>query len=702
MLDPVARSAIRFTHDPADGGADSITYVLDTTWTAASADGAPAAFVVGLRGVAARVLSSHDLIVETSTRLDRWAAASGVIDLLTIRDTSFWFYVRLRHWLWLEERILWAGIVDDIVREHRPARISCAAGTDAALIDVLRLVVARDRIALDVEAPPEPDPAPEPGATPPPAADSGGVRPAATGLRHSALARLARRVREQFRGPPPPPAWIVRRQRLAERVLQIQALVDAIAADPEPRLLVVHEHARQRVDTPGGPRSMNPYLDPIVDRLRGTRLDPIVLDIRAWAGRDEGWERIGAGHNPRLLSADALSARPLSEPEASAPDDAAPGAAAGTTPGATGRRLDDDAFPDDDAAPDGQAADGEPVVDPVLAAWRDAVDCPIEAFGVDLGPLLAAEVAAVGSQWLPSMTGSIDRIGRFIERIRPAGIVLADEYHRQDWMAAAHAAGVPVAAVQHGMIYPHHNGYIHATRPASLRLPQRTFVFGRWERDLLLRASVYRDDEVVVGGSPRLDLVAPDPGARSAVRRELGIGDDERIVLISGTWGGLYRRFHYPIAVAALADRPLPGVHFVVKLHPGEPDEGPYRRIIETAAAAGGFAPPPITIVQSIDLYRLLAASDAHLGIHSTVLTEAVVTRTPNLLADGLAGADLLGYVAAGVALSVRDGGELLAALDAARAGVLSEAAAAAFTAAHFEPGPASERIAADLQPWLA
>ena len=132
------------------------------------------------------------------------------------------------------------------------------------------------------------------------------------------------------------------------------------------------------------------------------------------------------------------------------------------------------------------------------------------------------------------------------------------------------------------------------------------------------------------------------------------MADGERLVVVSGTWGSIYRRFHYPIALAALVDRPLPGVHVVVKLHPGEPDEGPYRRIIEGAAAARGFDPPRITTVQSIDLYRLLAAADAHLGIHSTVLTEAVVTRTPNLLVDGLGGADLLGYVAAGVAVPVR------------------------------------------------
>ena len=78
------------------------------------------------------------------------------------------------------------------------------------------------------------------------------------------------------------------------------------------------------------------------------------------------------------------------------------------------------------------------------------------------------------------------------------------------------------------------------------------------------------------------------------------------------------------------------------------------------------------------------------------------MTRTPNLLADGLAGADLLGYVAAGVAVPVRDGGDLLAALGAAASGALREGDAAAFTAAHFEPGIASERIAGELTAWLA
>jgi hypothetical protein len=293
------------------------------------------------------------------------------------------------------------------------------------------------------------------------------------------------------------------------------------------------------------------------------------------------------------------------------------------------------------------------------------------------------------------------RARQLIARLRPRAIMLADEYHRQDWLHAASCEGIPSIAVQHGLIYGGHHGYIHAHRPESLRLPDRTYVFGRWERDLLIGSSVYREDEVRVGGSPRLDLVRPEPVDRDAVRAELGVADGDRLLVLSATWGTLYRTFYYPVALASLFDRPLSRVHLVIKLHPSEGDEGPYRAVIEGIARARGFAAPPMTIVRDIDLYRLLRAADAHLGIHSTVLTEAVFVGTPNLLADTFQGNDLLGYVEAGVARPVRTGGDIQVALDDPPDPAETEAARRRFIEAHFEPGSATERIATDVLAWL-
>src|SRR4029079_15394528 len=143
----------------------------------------------------------------------------------------------------------------------------------------------------------------------------------------------------------------------------------------------------------------------------------------------------------------------------------------------------------------------------------------------------------------------LDRIRALLRRTHAEGILLADEYHRQDWLAAAAAEGVPVAAVQHGVISPLHTGYVHHARPPELRVPGRTYVFGPWERDVLTRTSVYRPEEVVVGGSPRLDLVGPGAGTVSSpdddLRRELGVAPGDRLLVLSGTWGSQQRGSHY-------------------------------------------------------------------------------------------------------------------------------------------------------------
>ncbi|MEI7745699.1 MAG: hypothetical protein WCK58_18335, partial [Chloroflexota bacterium] len=439
----------------------------------------------------------------------------------------------------------------------------------------------------------------------------------------------------------------------------LQARFAALAAEPARRLLAVHTHAQQVIVTPSGRRLMNPYLGPVEDRLRGTRLEPIVLDRRTRRADADAMSRIAGPESARILPYDAI--------------------------------LLEEVLP----KPEQQEAE-----DRVVAALR-ALAVPVSVAGIDLGPSLAASVADGQAGAFALMHLTIERCTNVLRALHPAGVLVADEYHRQDWMEAAGRAGVPIAAIQHGTINRHHRGYIHRSRPEHLHLVDRTYVFGGWEHDRLVGDSVYREDEVVVAGSPRLVVDRPVASDRDAVRRELKVRDGHRMIVLSGTWGEIYRRFHYPVVLARLFDRPLPNVHLVVKLHPMEADEGPYRAVIEGVAVARGFAPPPISVVQQVDLYRLLRAADAHLGIHSTVLTEAVFVGTPNLLASGIEGGDLLDYVPSGVALPVTDGAGLLAALDAAAAGAITDEARTAFIAHHYEPGAADERIASDLLAWL-
>jgi hypothetical protein len=621
--------------------------IADPAWTPPAASQ-----MLAIRDLTARVLAEHDFLAEAIDVLDAWAQAGGVAEAMTVAGTSYWYRERLGTLLWMQETATWLSILDLAITEARPATIDVDEGVDPGLRAAAVLVAARDglelRGAATATTPEEPA---EPGASESTSAASGSAPvPLAASAAPAARRSLVGRIRGRLQPDEP-----TRRARF------VRARIATLGGE-RPRLLVLLAAAPQRVDTPSGVRLMNAFLGPVLERLRGTGLEPIEVDLRSEYRDDVGWARIAAPDAGRVLPADALRLYP--------------------------------------------AADDSTAVASAVAAVTSKVAeirRPADLAGVDLGTAIAGRVADRARRMLPGMLRTSRRAERLLRDLHPAGLLLMDEYHRQDWISAAAVLGIPTAAVQHGIIYGRHAGYAHTTRPEVLRLPSRTYLFGRWERDLLVGQSAYRPDEVVVGGSPRLSLVpAPETVDRAAVRAELGIAPEDQLLVVSGTWGAIDRRFYYPAALAAIADRPLPGVHIVVKLHPSETDEGPYRAVIEGIAAARGFLPPKITVVQRVDLYRLLAASDAHFGVHSTVITEAVAAGTLNLIAAMVRGADWLGYADAGVAVPVRDGGDVLDALARRDELLPDEATRRTFTEAHFEPGDAAARIADDLLGWLS
>ncbi len=516
--------------------ARTLVVVLDTTWA-----GPASPNVIGLRELVAGILAERDLIAEAYAGLDGWADAAGMVTALTIEGTSFWYGTRLEFWMWLLDELLWLAVVDASLRAAPgAAAVECANGTDAGLVEAAGLVARRDGLAFrDETAPVAAAPATALAADRPTAKRRGPGR--------SLLGRIRWRVW---------PPRLERRRRSSRRRLA------RLAGEGGRPLVVVQAHVRQRIETATGRRDLNPYIGPVAERLRGTRLDPVEIDIRGKLADVDTWSRLRAPDGKRSLPFDIIDTEEpaISRTEAQAQADAiADRIAAGST--------------------------------------------PLVAAGVDLGPALTTKVATRTRRTAYLALHDVPRIRAVLRRLKPAGILLADEYHRQDWLAAAAAEGIPSVAIQHGVIYRWHTGYIHQSRPAALRLPDRTYVFGPWERDLLTTVSAYRPDEVRVGGSPRLDLVDPRPVDREAVRRELGVASGDRLVVLSGTWGRMYRRFHYPIALADLFRQPASRIHLVVKLHPSERDEGPYRRIIEAPR----------------DGRRLRAAPDQHRAVDRPV-----------------------------------------------------------------------------------
>ena len=446
----------------------------------------------------------------------------------------------------------------------------------------------------------------------------------------------------------------MRKRRLSRRTGVLDERIRTIAGGPPDRVLVIsYTGIHQRIQGASNARPIDPNLGSVIERMRIDGPDPIVIGLGLDHRLDDTWPQIAA--DPRLLPQSLLATR------------------------WHGHDVPDPA-----------------VIDAVTSALGGP-EVPLDLDGVDVGPALMARIRTFAESWLAPTLTLAARVENLIAELRPGALLLTHEGIRAAWLVAAHRAGIPSFAVQHGMLYPTHPGYCHP-RGATLVRPGCTFVYGEYERDVLLEHGGYRPDEVEVAGSPRIDLDAggskgPEHDAeRSAVRRELGVRPGDRLLVVSTAHAPLLRRFHLMDMIEKTLGGPLPGIHLVFKQHPAETDEGPYRTLLTGLARAGGYEPPPMTVVRETDLYRLLRASDAHLGFHSTVLTDAVVVGVPNLIAMVQAYNDPLDYLGSGVARPVRDVEDVRAAMR--EPNPLDPEARQAFLDRHFMSGEAGARVA--------
>lgn len=612
--------------------------VLDTTWTPKVGDRPD---LIAARQVLGRVVERVDLFDGALDIVDRWAEATSLADTLTVEGTTYWYRLRETMWRWVHERLLWRGVITDLERQGR--------------IDDVRLDVDEPALTDVVRARwPESVTEPTAGA---PGDSAAAVAPAPL---PSLMGRIARRLRGV--APPerrPAGAGITDGSERERREAILSARAEALAGSPRPRVIVLtNPGTHQRIGAPGGERR-DPLFGAVIPALAERGYQPVLFATGLDQRRDDDWALIEG--DERLLP-QYLTATRWSRPE-----------------------------------DDGRAA---MAVESMLTALDRAAGTPLDLDGLDLSTQFLEALRTAATQIVRTDVRMLARIERLLGEIGPAAIVLAQEGIRTPWLMAGRRAGIPVVAVQHGVLYAGHAGYPNRRHPA-LCLPTMTCVNGPFERDALLQLG-YEPEEVVTTGSPRLDLdVAPaDPTAevaeRKAVRQELAVADGDRLLMVSTLNLRFVQNSHFVHMLEVVLGGPLPGIHLVFKQHPGERDAGPYEALLLGLARAGGYPPPPISVIKDVDLYRLLRASDAHLGLLSTVLTEAVIVGTPNLIATTGRLTNLLGYVEARVASPVQSPGDVRAAMADPRPA--EPDARAAFLARHFLPGDASDRIIDAMQ----
>lgn len=656
MADSVVMSdrVLAFVNEIGDAGMRDPArevVVLSPWWTAGP--GTPPG-ISAIRPLAQTVLRAIDLPGTSIDGLDRWAATAGLPVLFHLDGIAWWDRVRMAVRWDVYELVLWRhvlALLDPVGRFDRvlvPVDRPHLAAACRAMGLVVELPVP-DAAGSDPTAGEAADDVTEPGDDPPAVAVQRGPSIADPARQSSSsgpagIWRCARRLggRVLRRAPFVPESLrrLTPRQRLDLRTRRLAARRSV--------LVITWAGAFQVMPGRRAERLGDPFLDPAIDRL-GERGEPTTVAIMGRSHQNAShWPTIAA--DPRMVPFSYIRAR---------------------------WRAAEDA-----------ALDSLPIA-------VDLAGRPVPAFdvaGCDIAPAVIDLVKGYAGPWLDERRRWYHTAGRFLDELRPRAMLIDREGTRAPWIAAAQERGIPVVTVQHGMVYPGNPEYFAPRRPGSLR-PNRTCVFGSYERDLLVNGAGYEPAEVVVTGSPRVSdrrRGPMDPRRRGAVRGELGVAPGDRVLVVSAA--------HNPIGelltagmLATVLDGPLPGVHVVVKLHPQDRAQPDYAGLLAGIAAAGGYDAPAVSVVRDIDLLQLLAAADAHLGHSSTVLTDAVAAGLPNMVAMVQAHADPIGCVKAGVAVAVRDVSDVRAFMDDPRPP--DAGARDAFLEAHFREGDATGRL---------
>lgn len=589
--------------------------------------------VVSVSSAIANVLEERDLFRESLDLVNSWAARTEVAGLLLVEGVSYWYRLRESMWHWVHERLLWHYALAAMGASRTDVSFSIPS-TELALIEVAQATGAPVNVVM------------------PQAIAAEGRE----NLRSRAIRRLPptlRRVYRWFR----PHQDTLQQERQERKDRFLGGRVAQLAATEGRTVLVVSVPlAYQSVGAIELGVGEDPNLSPILPELIALGLEPIVIGLGMPRESDHFWPLVV--RNERLLPSYYAHAR-------------------------WGR-------PSDEAV-------AQVGIDRALADLEPLQDVPFWLDGSNLTEPFFTALKSLAEGILRADLLELAYVERMVSELRPTAMLMTHEGHRTPWLIAGARAGIPTFAVQHGVLYDAHPGYPDHRDPRSI-LPTQTFVYGDFERRVLETCG-YEPPEIAVSGSPRLDieddlLTRAGPEERARVRRRLGISDDRRLLVVSTGYLGVMRR-HLTHMLSTLLGGPLPGVHVVFKQHPTEQDDGPYRALLRGLAESRGYDPPPISVVKDIDLYVLLRACDAHLGQHSTVLTDAVVAGTQNLIADVQRSAPLLDYVGAGVAWPVRELADVLDALSSPS--TLDPKHRQAFLRDHFEPGHASGRIASAI-----
>lgn len=272
------------------------------------------------------------------------------------------------------------------------------------------------------------------------------------------------------------------------------------------------------------------------------------------------------------------------------------------------------------------------------------------------------------------MVEYIEIAKRMIEEEKPDLILLLNEYGRFEraLVIAGKLKGVPVLAVQHGLIYPTHEGYMYAHNKISPEgsikstycpIPDITAVYGPYHKDILTKVSEYPENSVVVTGQPRYDILcfADKVYSKENFFKKYKIPLDQKIVLWATAFTGISDSENIKHLKTVFETMQIvKDATLIIKPHPGEVE----RYIKMITDYLNKYKIDAIMTPKNSDIYEQLFVCDLMMTSSSTTAMEAIALNKPVIVLNLSGNPDVIDYVGQGIAIGVYDEKDLKPAIE--------------------------------------
>lgn len=213
------------------------------------------------------------------------------------------------------------------------------------------------------------------------------------------------------------------------------------------------------------------------------------------------------------------------------------------------------------------------------------------------------------------------------------------------FVVAANRLNIQSYAVQHGIINNTSPQYIINSFYKEL-VPKTTFVWGSEFKKMLIKGSnLYNDNNIVVTGQVRTDLLLNYKSKRSKSESKI------RILYATQYLEDLLE----PATIILFKSLNMleKNYELVIKMHPAEIKDDFYKQKIQEYSIKNAV------IKKEGDIYEMIAWSDVVVSVHSTVVLEGALLEKPSICIKLPKYDDMGSFVKDGISLGVRNAYEL-------------------------------------------